>query len=42
MKYFENIDDFPRGFFKGKRVLELGAGTGVVGIALGLLGNKQF
>eukprot|EP01121_Diplochlamys_sp_Union-15-3_P013586 TRINITY_DN4240_c0_g1_i4.p1 TRINITY_DN4240_c0_g1~~TRINITY_DN4240_c0_g1_i4.p1 ORF type:complete len:224 (-),score=30.23 TRINITY_DN4240_c0_g1_i4:4-675(-) len=30
LKYLENKDDFPTDFFKGKRVIELGAGTGVI------------
>jgi len=38
IKYFENTTEFPPGFWKGKRVLELGAGTGLVSIVLGLLG----
>jgi hypothetical protein len=29
---------FPDGYWKGKRVLELGAGTGLLGIAAALLG----
>jgi predicted nicotinamide N-methyase len=55
-KYFENIDEFPLGHFRGKRVyapsrsilafpsfdnlsrLELGSGTGVIGIVVALLG----
>jgi hypothetical protein len=40
-KYFENVDKFPAGYFKGKTVLELGAGTAVVGIILGLLGDNR-
>lgn len=38
IKYFENTKRFPVGSFRGKRVLELGAGTGIVGIALASLG----
>ena len=34
------MEEFPAGHFKGKKVLELGAGTGVVGIVLGLLGAQ--
>eukprot|EP01116_Phalansterium_solitarium_P012447 TRINITY_DN28726_c0_g1_i1.p1 TRINITY_DN28726_c0_g1~~TRINITY_DN28726_c0_g1_i1.p1 ORF type:complete len:215 (+),score=36.36 TRINITY_DN28726_c0_g1_i1:63-707(+) len=39
-KYFENAEDFPAGFFEGKRVVELGAGTGVVGLVLASQGAK--
>ena len=38
-KYFENADVFPLGFFRNKRVLELGSGTGIVGIVIGMLGR---
>lgn len=37
-KYFENVDEFPRGFFKNKKIIELGAGTGCVGLILSRLG----
>jgi len=37
-KYFENTTVFPPGYFKGKRILELGSGTGLIGIVLALLG----
>eukprot|EP01121_Diplochlamys_sp_Union-15-3_P013583 TRINITY_DN4240_c0_g1_i1.p1 TRINITY_DN4240_c0_g1~~TRINITY_DN4240_c0_g1_i1.p1 ORF type:complete len:207 (-),score=30.59 TRINITY_DN4240_c0_g1_i1:4-624(-) len=40
LKYLENKDDFPTDFFKGKRVIELGAGTGVIGIALAFMGAE--
>mmetsp|Transcript_12115 Transcript_12115/g.16492 ORF Transcript_12115/g.16492 Transcript_12115/m.16492 type:complete len:252 (+) Transcript_12115:37-792(+) len=35
------LDYFPYGSFKGKRVLDLGSGTGVMGLALALLGAKE-
>ena len=37
-RFLENKKYFPDGFWCGKRVLDLGAGTGVVGIAAGVLG----
>jgi predicted RNA methylase len=39
IKYFENVEEFPLNYFRGKRIIELGAGTGAVGIAIGMLGN---
>lgn len=39
-KYFENENIFHKGHWMGKRVLELGSGTGIAGIMLGLLGAK--
>eukprot|EP01103_Thecamoeba_quadrilineata_P015278 TRINITY_DN4774_c0_g1_i1.p1 TRINITY_DN4774_c0_g1~~TRINITY_DN4774_c0_g1_i1.p1 ORF type:complete len:203 (+),score=33.81 TRINITY_DN4774_c0_g1_i1:3-611(+) len=39
-KFFENVDEFPPTFFKNKRVLELGSGTGLIGIILALLGAE--
>ena len=36
--YFENKERFPEGFFNGKRVVDLGSGTGLVGICLRKLG----
>lgn len=38
-RFFEaDLESFPPGHFRGKRVLELGAGTGAVSICLALLG----
>lgn len=37
-RYIETPSMFPPAFWQGKRVIELGAGTGAVGIAAGLLG----
>ena len=37
-RFLENKKYFPDGFWCGKGVLDLGAGTGVVGIAAGVLG----
>jgi hypothetical protein len=31
IKYLENVEEFPLNYFKGKKVVELGAGTGAVG-----------
>ncbi len=36
----ENTQTFPAGHFKNKRALELGAGTGLDSIVLGLLGRR--
>lgn len=38
MGFFENTEYFPQGFWTGKRVLELGAGTGIVGLLTAKLG----
>lgn len=38
-QYIANPQNFPQDYWKGKRVLELGAGTGIVGIVAGLLGK---
>ena len=32
VKFLENLSFFPSNFWKGKRVIELGSGTGVVGL----------
>lgn len=37
-KYLENEHVFPRGHFEGKRVIELGAGTGLCSLAAHFLG----
>jgi len=39
-KYFENVEEFPIGYFTGKKIIELGAGTGCVGLVLSRLGGK--
>eukprot|EP00761_Pharyngomonas_kirbyi_P001436 gb/GECH01001440.1/.p1 GENE.gb/GECH01001440.1/~~gb/GECH01001440.1/.p1 ORF type:complete len:226 (+),score=58.93 gb/GECH01001440.1/:1-678(+) len=41
-KYFENTSKFPPGFWKKKKVLELGSGTGLCGIVLALLGAEVW
>jgi len=38
--YFENVDVFPLHHFRGKKVIELGSGTGLVGIVTALLGTR--
>ena len=37
-KFLENGVHFERDFWKGKRVIDIGSGTGVVGLAAGVLG----
>jgi hypothetical protein len=41
IKYLENVEEFPLNYFRGKRIVELGAGTGAVGIAIGMLGTNS-
>jgi predicted nicotinamide N-methyase len=38
MKTFENLEKYPEGFFNNKKILELGSGTGIIGIVLLNLG----
>ena len=38
MDYFQNQDVFPGDHFRGKKVVEVGAGTGVTGIGLAMGG----
>ena len=38
LRFLENKLHFPDGFWCGKSVLDLGAGTGVTGLAAGTLG----
>ncbi|KAJ4455549.1 putative protein N-lysine methyltransferase METTL21A [Paratrimastix pyriformis] len=40
VKYLENLDAFPPLFFRGKRAIVLGDGTGLLGICLGMLGAE--
>ena len=37
-RFLENERYFPAGFWRGKRVVDLGAGTGAAGLAAGTLG----
>ena len=37
-KFLENRHYFPQGFWNGMRVLDIGSGTGVAGLAAGVLG----
>ena len=39
-RFLENWRYFPAGFWAGKTVLELGSGTGIVGLAAGSLGYE--
>jgi predicted nicotinamide N-methyase len=38
-KYLDNRAAFPEGYFRGKRVIELGTGTGLVAMVVALLGT---
>ena len=37
-RFLENEQHFPAMFWLGKKVLDIGAGTGVAGLAAGILG----
>ena len=37
-KFFEDEQKFPLSYFQGKRILELGSGVGLLGIAIASLG----
>ena len=37
-KFLENRHYFTQGFWNGMRVIDIGSGTGVVGLAAGILG----
>eukprot|EP01102_Stenamoeba_stenopodia_P019397 TRINITY_DN7312_c0_g2_i1.p1 TRINITY_DN7312_c0_g2~~TRINITY_DN7312_c0_g2_i1.p1 ORF type:complete len:197 (-),score=79.65 TRINITY_DN7312_c0_g2_i1:27-578(-) len=41
IKYLENRNVFAEGVFKDKRILEVGSGTGMVGIALSKAGGRM-
>ena len=41
-KFLENQEYFPPGYWNGKRVVDLGSGTGVVGLAAGTLGYETI
>ena len=38
-KFLENCEFFPSGYWNGKRVMDIGSGTGVAGLAAAVLGS---
>lgn len=43
IKFFENdVESFPPGHFRNKKVLELGAGTGAVSVCLAMLQAETY
>ena len=40
-KFLENSEFFPPGYWNGKRVVDIGSGTGVAGLAAAVLGSGR-